>query len=82
MPISREVEVCGYSTVSIKNDEIIKELNEQDAIEVIIGLLKVYPYLADVILQHSKEETKLYPHALRDGLINKHKKENKSLMNF
>ena len=82
MPISREVEVCGYNTVSIKNEEIIKELEERDAIEVIEGLLKVYPKLADIILKHSKEDTKLYPRALRDGLIDKHKKENKSLLNF
>lgn len=82
MPISREVEVCGYNTVSIENDALINELNEQDAIEVIEGLLKKYPNLADVILKHSKEETKLYPKALRDKLIGKHKKENKSLLNF
>lgn len=82
MPIEREVEVCGYSNVSIRNDEIIKELEKTDAIEVIEGLLKKFPDLADMILKYTKGETKLYPNALREGLIDKHKKENKSLLNF
>lgn len=82
MPIEREVEVCSYSNVSIRNDEIIKELEKTDAIEVIEGLLKKFPDLADMILKYTKEETKLYPNALKEGLIDKHKKENKSLLNF
>ena len=82
MPISREVEVCGYNTVYIKNEDLIHELNKKDAIEVIDGLLKKFPDIADIILRYSKENTVLYPKGLREGLINKHKKENKSLLNF
>lgn len=82
MPINREVEVCGYSEVSIKNEDLIQELDKKDAIEVIDGLLNKFPDLADIILKHTKEETKLFPKGLREGLIDKYKKENKSLLNF
>ena len=81
MPISREVEVSGYAEVSIDNEEIIFRLNKKDAIEVIDGLLKKFPGLADILIKHSQADAIIYP-KLREALINKHKKENNSLLNF
>ncbi len=81
MPVSREVEVSGYAEVIFDNEEIIFRLNKKDAIEVIDGLLKKFPDLADILIKYSQEDAIIYP-KLREGLINKHKKENKSLLNF
>lgn len=82
MPISRDVEVCGYNTVSISNKEIVEDLNKKDAAEVIEGLLKRFPDLVDIILKYWKGEGKLYPKSIKEALIQKYQEENRSLENF
>ena len=82
MPISREVEVSSYKTVHLTNKEIIEELYEKDAKEVIMGLLKKFPKLGDNILQFAERAGRLYPKGFQDELMLKYKKENKSITGF
>lgn len=82
MPIHREVSVCSYGEASISNKEIVDDLDKKDAIEVIEGLLKRFPDLADIILKYSKREGKLYPKSIKEALIEKYQEENRSLENF
>ena len=82
MPIDRQVEVCGYNSVSIDNEEIIKELEEKDANIVIEGLLKKFPNLVDTFLHFTKNTEKLYPKGLKEALEQKYKKENKDITSF
>lgn len=80
--ITRSVEVCGYEDVHISIKEIIEEVSEKDAKELIIGLIKRFPSLVNIIMSKTKESLKLFPEALKDQLIDKFKKENKPLKNF
>ncbi len=82
MPINREVEVCSYGETSISNKEIVDDLDKKDAIEVIEGLLKRFPDLADIILKYSKREGKIFPKSIKEALIEKYQEENRSLENF
>ena len=83
MPIHKEVEVCSYRNVSISNKEIVEALDKEDAFEIIKGLLKEYPDLADILLEDSKRrEGKIYPDSNKGPLIEKYQEENKTLENF
>ncbi len=82
MPIHREVSVCSYGETSISNKEIVDDLDKKDAIEVIEGLLKRFPDLADIILKYSKREGKIFPKSIKEALIEKYQEENRSLENF
>lgn len=80
--ITRSVEVCRYENVHISMKEIIEEVSEKDAKELLIGLIKKFPNLVNLIMSKTKESLKLFPEALKDQLIDKFKKENKSLKNY
>ena len=82
MPIQKDVEVCGCETITIHNREIIRRLDQKDAIEIIEGLLKKFPDVVDTILHFTKNTEKLYPKGLKDALEQKYKKENKAITSF
>lgn len=85
MPISKKV-VCSYESVCFSNEEIVKELNEIDAKEVIKGLLEKFPKLAIWLRLAGRvlygEAPKLFPEPIKTELIKKYKNENKSIENF
>jgi hypothetical protein len=67
--ITRSVEVCSYTDVDISIKEIIREIEEKDAKELMIGLIKKFPMLL------SKEiipEEKLFPESIKYQLISKY----------
>lgn len=83
MPIEKEIEVCScsYKDVTITNAEIIRDLEQKDAFEVIEGLLKKYPSLTDRIF---KERDKIFPRSkeIRDKIARKYAKTHMSLLKY
>jgi hypothetical protein len=82
VPIHRNVEVCAYNDVSVSNKEIVEDLDEKDAFEVIKGLLTRFPGLADILLKYWKGEGKLFPKTIKEALIEKYQEGNRSIENF
>jgi len=82
MGIFTEVESCSYTEVELSNKEIIKGLDKNDAEKVIIGLIKKFPDLVNTLFGKSSHPDKIFPKAVKDQAIKKHREENKQIEDY